>query len=140
MTRTGQEMIQVVCPKVITIFNMAQLPNVPLIPTERDILQLDLIGTLNVTSSFFINPTGRSVDNMKELLMTIRRLFDGRSASILRKEALGLYRALGIFTLVEKASTREELLIACADFFVSKSKIETYSTGSGTIGLGLTLL
>lgn len=98
------------------------LPNIPIVPIENDIQQMSLVDAINTADSFFINIASYSVEEIKNLLLTIRRIFDGRCTSVLREEALNLYEALGLTSIADLSTAQQwDLVIAIADYYVYRS-------------------
>jgi hypothetical protein len=98
------------------------LPNIPMMPVENVIRQSSMIDTLNLASSFFMDGTGKTLLDLKELLVTLRRIMDGRVTSILRSEALDLYNNLGLTTISDTSTaSQSDLVIEIAAFYVYKS-------------------
>jgi hypothetical protein len=98
------------------------LPNIPLIPAEVEIRQMPLIDTINVGTSFFLNITGFSLLDIKNLLYTIRRIFDGRAKSVNRREAFELYTNLGLTSIADVTNAQDyDFVIAIADYYVYRS-------------------
>ncbi len=90
-----------------------------LIPDDNEIVQFPLLYLQTLADSWLINYDALGFDELRLLMLSIRRLVDGRHRQVTLDEATDLYNNYELNSLDLSVASREDVVVAVAEFLVT---------------------